>query len=147
MITINKKIFIKASPEKVWKVFINLENWPKLNSYCKYARHVSGPKWAAGSRFEFLSDYGFVKSKAKPIILKSNSNHFVEWVGTKPFIKGKHSFTFRKVRNGTEIINYEQFSGIGSPIIHLLNLKPKIEDSFRRFMAGLKREAERKSWP
>ena len=146
MITINKKIFIKASPEKVWKVFSDLENWHRLNPYCKYARHISGPKWAAGSRFEFLSDYGFVKSKARPIILKSNPNHFVEWVGTKPFIKGKHSFAFRKIRNGTEVINYEEFTGIGLPLISILNLKPKIEKSFEMFMGGLKRGAERKSW-
>ncbi len=117
-----------------------------MNPYCKYAKHVSGPKWAKDSRFEFLSDYGFLKTKANPIILKSNPPSFVEWVGTKPFIKGKHSFTFKKVKNGTEVFNYEEFTGIGLPVISILNLKHKIEDSFSMFMRGLKRESERKLW-
>lgn len=144
IIKIKQKIFISASPERVWKIFSNFDLWPKMNKYYKYAQHVSGTKWAKSSRFEFLSDYGIIKSKAKPVILKSNPPYFIEWIGTKPFVKGKHSFTFKKVKNGTEVINYEEFAGIGLPIISLLNLKPKIEESFREFNKGLKREAERK---
>ena len=146
MIKIQAKIFINAPPKKVWKAFSNLDLWPKMNHYYKYAKHVSGPNWAKGSRFEFKSDYGFMKFVASPIILKSNQPYFIEWVGTRPLIKGKHSFTFRKIRNGTEVTNYEEFSGIGLPIVKLLNLKPKVEESFREFNKGLKREAERKSW-
>ena len=145
MITIKQKIFIKTSPEKVWKVFSNLNLWPKMNPYYKYAKHISGPKWAKGSRFEFLSDYGLFKFVATPIILKSNPHHFIEWVGTRPLIKGKHSFTFKKIKNGTEVINYEEFTGIGLPLVKLLNLIPKTEDSFREFNKGLKREAESKN--
>lgn len=142
MIKIHQRIFIEALPEKVWKIFSNLDLWPKLNPYCKYARHVLGKPWQVNSRFEFMSDYGFMNSTAKPVILKSNPPYFIEWVGTRPFIKGKHSFTFKKIKNGTEVTNYEEFSGIGLPIVRLLNLKPRIEDSFREFMKGLKREAE-----
>lgn len=143
MITIKQSIFINASPEKVWKIFSNLDLWPKMNKYYQYAKHVSGPKWSKGSMFEFKSDYGFFKFVANPVILKSSPPYFIEWVGTRPFIKGKHSFTFRKIKNGTEVINYEEFTGIGLPIVKLLNLKPKVEDSFREFMKGLKRESER----
>ena|SRR3989338_7259757 len=146
MITLKQKIFINASPERVWKAFSNLSLWPKMNRYYKYAKHVSGPKWAKGSKFEFKSDYGFMKFVANPIILKSNPPYFIEWVGTRPFIKGKHSFTFRKIKNGTEVINYEEFTGIGLPLVNLLNLKPKVEDSFTEFNKGLKRETERKTW-
>mgnify|MGYP001565303604 CR=1 FL=1 len=117
-----------------------------MNPYYKYAKHVSGAKWAKGSRFEFMSDYGFMNFTAKPIILNSNQPYFIEWVGSRPFVRGKHSFTFKKVKNGTEVINYEEFTGIGLPIVRLLNLKPKIEESFRQFMIGLKREAERKDY-
>jgi len=146
MMTIKQQIFIHTLPERVWEVFSNLDMWSKMNPYYKYAKHISGPKWAKGSRFEFLSDYGIVKSRAKPVILKSNPPHFIEWIGTKPFIKGKHSFTFKKIKNGTEVTNYEEFTGIGLPIINLLNLKTRVEDSFKEFNKGLKREAERKSW-
>ena len=146
MIKIKQTIFINAPIEKAWKAFSNLDLWPKMNPYYKYARHVSGKKWAKGSRFEFMSDYGWLKTSAKPIILISNPPYFMEWVGTKPFIKGKHSFTFRKSKNWTEVINHEEFTGIGLPIIYIFNLKPKIEGSFREFMKGLKREAERKSY-
>ena len=146
MIKIKQKIFINASPEKVWKAFTNLEKWPKMNPVYKYAKHISGHPWAKGSMFEFQSDYGFLKTKAKPIILRVNPPYFIEWIGTKPFIKGKHSFTFRKIKNGTEVTNYEEFDGIGLPMINILKLKPKIEKSFRYFMRGLKMEAERKNW-
>lgn len=146
MIKIQTRIFIYAAPEKVWKEFTNLEKWPKMNPFCKYAKHTKGHPWAKGAMFEFLSDYGFLKTKGKPIILRVNPPYFIEWIGTKPFIKGKHSFTFRKIKNGTEVINYEEFDGIGLPIINILKLKPKIEKSFKLFMQGLKREAERKSW-
>lgn len=145
MIKIQTKTFINASPEKVWKAFSNLDLWPKMNPYYKHAKHVSGPKWAKGSRFEFLSDYGFMKFTAKPLILKSNPPYLIEWVGTRPLIKGKHSFTFKKVKNGTEVINYEEFTGIGLPVVKLLNLKPKVEDSFKEFNKGLKTEAEKKN--
>ena len=146
MITIKHKIFINASPEKVWKEFTNLGKWPKMNSFYKYAKHTKGNPWTKGAMFEFQSDYGFLKTKAKPVILRVNAPNFIEWIGTKPFIKGKHSFTFRKIKNGTEVVNYEEFKGIGLPIINILKLKPKIEKSFELFMQGLKREAERKSW-
>ena len=146
MIKIKQKIFIHAPVENVWKAFTTLEKWPGMNPYYKYAKHISGYPWKVNSRFEFLSDYGLIKSKAKPIILKSNPPYFVEWIGTKPFIKGKHSFTFRKIKNGTEVTNYEEFTGIGLLIINILKLKPKIEKSFKLFMQGLKREAERKAW-
>lgn len=117
-----------------------------MNPNYKHARHVSGKKWAKGSRFEFLSDYGFMKFTASPTILKSNQPYFIEWIGNRSFVKGKHSFTFKKIKNGTEVINYEEFTGIGLPIINLLNLKPKIEELLKQFMKGLKREAERKRW-
>lgn len=172
MITINQAVLIRASPEKVWKVFSNLDLWPKLNPYYRHAKHVSGRRWAKGSRFEFFSDYGFVKNHksqrfghskssawflsmleniyfrhfrfaANVTILKSNPPYFVEWIGSRPLIKGKHSFTFKKVKNGTEVTNHEEFTGIGLPIMLILNLKPKIEDSFREFMKGLKKEAEK----
>ena len=146
MITINQKIFINAPPEKVWKIFSDLNKWAKMNPVYRYAKHVSGIPWTKDSMFEFQSDYGFLKTKARPRILRINPPYFIEWIGTKPFIKGKHSFTFRKVKNGTEVINYEEFDGIGLPIVKLLNLKPKVEDSFKEFNLGLKREAERKSW-
>lgn len=115
-----------------------------MNRHYKYAKHVSGQKWAKGSRFQFLSDYGFFKLVATPTILKSNPPHFIEWIGPRPLIKGKHSFTFKKIKKGTEVINYEEFSGIGLPLVNLLNLKPKVEASFRAFMIGLKRESEKK---
>jgi hypothetical protein len=143
MIKIKQTIFIKASPEKVWKLFSSLDLWPKMNHYCRYAKHTSGPKWAKGSTFKFKSDYGLFKFVANPIILKSNPPYFIEWAGTRPFIKGKHSFTFKKNKKGTEVINYEEFTGIGLPLVRLLNLKAKIEDSFREFNLGLKREAEK----
>ena len=98
MIAIKQKIFINASPQKVWKAFSNLDLWPSMNPYYRHARRVSGAKWAKGSRFEFMSDYGFMKFTAKPIILKSNPPNFIEWIGSRPFIKGKHSFTFKKVK-------------------------------------------------
>jgi len=141
---IKQKILINASPEKVWKTFSNLDLWPKMNRYYTYTKHISGQKWAKGSRFEFLSDYGFFKFAANPKILKSNPPYFIEWIGSRPLIKGKHSFTFRKIKKGTEVINYEEFSGIGLPLVKLLNLKPKVEASFKAFMIGLKREAEKK---
>ena len=146
MIKIKESIFVHASPEKAWKAFSNLDRWPKMNPHYKYAKYTSGTKWAKGSRFEFLSDYGFIKSKARPIIIKSNPPYFVEWAGTKPIIKGKHSFTFKKIKNGTEVTNYEEFTGIGLPILKILKLRPKIEKSFRLFLRGLKRETERNSW-
>ena len=117
-----------------------------MNTFCKYAKHTYGHPWTKGARFEFLSDYGIVKSQANPVVLKSNPPYFVEWIGTKPIIKGKHSFTFKKIKNGTEVTNYEEFTGVGLPIITILNLKPKIEKSFKLFLQGLKMEAERKSW-
>ncbi len=146
MIKLQAKIFINAPPEKVWKEFTSLDKWPKMNPFYKNAKHLKGHPWAKGSTFEFLSDYGFLKTKARPIILRVNAPNFIEWIGTKPLIKGKHSFTFRKVKHGTEAINYEEFDGIGLPLINILKLKPKIEKSFKFFMEGLKREAERKSW-
>ena len=146
MIKIKQTIFINAPPEKVWKEFANLEKWPKMNPVYRNARHISGMPWKKGSVFEFLSDYGFLKTKARPKILRVDAPNFIEWIGTKPLIKGKHSFTFRKIKNGTEVTNYEEFDGIGLPIINILKLKPKIEKSFRYFMQGLKMEAERKNW-
>ena len=83
-----------------------------------------------------------IKSKSVVKILNSKPPSSVVWAGTKPYIKGKHYLFFNKHKNGTEVINYEEFTGIALPSLALLNMEQKIQRSFMAFNKGLKKEAE-----
>jgi len=142
MIKIRHKIFIRATPRKIWSVFSQLGNWRTISPMYMYAKHVCGEPWAVNSKFTFAIDYGIFKSSSVARITECMPGRKVTWVGTKPLIRGKHTFVFRKLSKGTEVLNYEEFTGIGIPIIPILNLKAKINKSFQLFLEGLKKMSE-----
>jgi uncharacterized membrane protein len=143
MIVIEEKILINAPPKEVWKLFSNLDNWPKFNPMYKYAKQLSEDEFEVGSHFEFYSEIGMIKSKSLTTVLRSEPPNLISWMGSKKILRGKHTFAFNEVANGTEVTNYEEFTGPGIPLFLILGLKSKMRESFKVFLKGLKKECER----
>lgn len=142
MIKLKQVILSDSGIQKIWEIFSNINNWPKINPVFKYAKPIGNFKWKAGHHFEFFSDYGIIKSKSVCTIIECNPKKSVTWVGSKKFIIGKHSLFFKKVKNNIEVTNYEEFTGIGAYLLNF-GLKSKIDKSLKLFLEGLKREAEK----
>ena len=140
---LTKEIVIKASSQKVWKIFSQLEKWPKYCDCIKKAYWNSPKKWALNSTFVQTIKIGPIKRISYPRIIKIERGKYVTWAGTGSLVQGVHTLIFKKINNKkTKAVNKEYFKGILAPIIFPL-IKKKFEDYFKQFLDGLKKESEK----
>lgn len=105
---IKTSIVIQASPEKVWSILTNTEEYPNWNPFIK--------------SFEGQIKVGnTVKINAggmnfKPTILKFEKNKELRWIGRllfKGIFDGEHSFQIEDNGDGTVTFKHEEiFNGI-----------------------------------
>ena len=135
---------INADVKKVWKIFCQLENWPKWGGYIIETKWLSKEKWGEGSRFmQIVMGFGFIKQfKSQPRILEVKTYDTIAWTGTRKLIKGVHTFKFEKISNKTKVTNIENFTGLLAPIIFPV-IKSKFNIYFQQFLNGLKKESEK----
>ncbi len=135
---------INADVKKVWKIFCQLENWPKWGGYIIETKWLSKEKWEEDSRFmQIVMGFGFIKQfKSQPRILEVKTYDTIAWTGTRKLIKGVHTFKFEKISNKTKVTNIENFTGLLAPIIFPV-IKSKFNIYFQQFLNGLKKEAEK----
>ena len=140
---LTKEIVIKASSQKVWKIFSQLEKWPKYCDCIKKAYWNSPKKWALNSTFVQTIKIGPIKRISYPRIIKIERGKYVTWAGTGSLVQGVHTLMFEKISNKkTKAVNKEHFKGILAPIIFPF-IKNKFEEYFWQFLNGLKRESEK----
>ena len=111
---IKKEILINANIKKVWKIFSQLENWPKWSGCILKAKWISKDKWKKDSQFmQTVKGFGFIKQfKSNVKVIEIKPYKKVKWAGTRKLIKGTHAFEFIKIKGKTKVINPGPFGKI-----------------------------------
>jgi hypothetical protein len=111
---ISTEIDIKASPEKVWQILTDFNNFPQWNPFI---RKIKGaPK--VGTRLELYLHTSSGKSRTyRPTVTKVEPNRELRWYG-KSFIpgifNGERIFTIEPLKiNQVRFIHREIFTGLG----------------------------------
>ncbi len=122
------EIFLNASPEKVWNILVDFEQYSAWNPFIV----SSQGKPIEGSQ---LTNTMLNKGKAtvfKPIITKVDPYQEFEWLGSglMGMFKGRHYFILEDLGNGTTKLTHgEKFSGLLSGLI----MKMIGEDTLNNF--------------
>jgi hypothetical protein len=140
---IKTEIVINATPEKVWSVLTNFENYPNWNPFIKY---IEGhPK--VGERLSMRIAPPQAKEMSfKPKVLTSQTNKELSWLGHLLFpglFDGRHKFELIDNGNGTTtFIQSEKFKGVLVPLFKKL-LDINTRKGFEEMNQKLKELAER----
>ncbi len=134
---IRTSIEINASPEKIWKVFSNFENYPNWNPFLT---EVSG-EVKAGNQIK-INAGGMI---FKPTVLKFEENKELRWLGKLLFsgiFDGEHYFEIIDKGNGTStFVHGENFKGILVPLFKS-KLTGETKDGFVKMNKKLKELVE-----
>lgn len=141
MKSLETKINISASAEKVWEVLTDFDSYPEWNPF---VIKLSGNTEVGNQIVVNLKLENNDPQKFKPEVLVKDENREFRWVG-KLFIKGlfdgEHFFQLKEVENGVEFIHGENFSGVlVGPIMSLIG--DKTEAGFNAMNEALKTRVE-----
>lgn len=129
---IRTQITIQATPQQVWRILMDFENYPNWNPFIKT---LTG-KAEKGARLQaFIEPPGAKGMTFKPTVLVVNAHKEFRWLGhlfIKGLFDGEHIFELSDNGNGsTTLVQREQFRGILVPLFKkMLN-----ENTFRGFEA------------
>lgn len=136
---IKTTILIHATPQKIWEILTDFENYPNWNPFITSieGKLEKGNKITVNIKPPDGSSMTF-----KPTILKKTDNEALIWLGSilfKGLFDGKHKFQLIDNQNGTTtFIQSEEFKGI---FVWLFNPQ-KTEKGFKEMNQKLKEIAE-----
>ena len=114
---IKTTIQINASPEKVWSILTNFENYPKWNPFIK---SIKGDVKVGNKITARIEPPGAKGMTFKPRILAYETNKELKWLGHLWFsglFDGEHIFELIDNGNGTTtFIQREKFKGLLVPM-------------------------------
>jgi hypothetical protein len=141
---IRREIIIDASPQKIWSVLINFEDYKNWNSQLIF---LGGNVKPNGNLHLKLSPEGASPYEFKPKIVIWEENKRFAWLaqtGLPRVFDGKHSFELQDLGNGqTLLINQEQYSGILSMLIKQLPMMKNAPQGFDKMNLEIKTRAEK----
>ena len=139
---IHTEISINATPEKVWAILTDFDNYPNWNPFIK---SISGDVRVGNkitTRLEFPLGQG---TTFKPKVLAFETNKELRWIGHLWFpglFDGEHKFELIDNKNGTTTFKQsEYFEGILVPFFQQV-LDKNTTDSFNLMNKKLKEMAE-----
>ena len=138
---IETNILIKATPEQVWALLMDFENYPNWNPFI---RSING-KQSVGETLEVqLQPPGGKGMTFQPAVLKVDPAKEFRWKGKLFFngvFDGEHYFILKKIgENETQLTHGEVFSGF---LVGLLSgMLSKTEDGFRLMNEAIKAQCE-----
>jgi len=119
---IHTSVKINASPEKVWKVLMDFENYSKWNSFIVA---ISGKPKKGNSIKVQLQGMAFT-----PKIISFEENNELKWLGHflfKGVFDGEHSFKLIETPDGTTFFEQsESFNGFLVPFLSKTLVKTKL---------------------
>lgn len=136
------EIVIKATPDKVWKVFTDFAAYPSWNLF---VQSFKGRPQKGGHIEVLLHLPGGKPMTFKPTVLQYEKNRELRWIG-KLFIPclfdGEHTFTLTDNGDGTTTFQqYEHFRGMLIPFMKKM-LEVNTLDGFRLMNEALKARVE-----
>lgn len=138
---IRTEIEINASAEKVWKILTDLENFSEWNPFVVKAQ--GNAKEGQTLKIEVqIPDSRLMKFT--PLVLKSEPNKELRWVGTSPLgsFRGEHFYQIETLgENKVRFIHGENFSGWLVRLTWFLEGK-RLEKAYQLMNEALKKRAE-----
>ena len=141
---IKTEILINATPDKVWSILTNFENYPTWNPFIKL---LTGEVKVGNKVTAKIVPPGGAGMTFKPKILTLKTNKELSWLGHFLFpgiFDGKHKFVL--VDNGnntTTFMQSEQFNGILLPFFEK-QLDNNTKRGFEEMNIKLKELSEQK---
>jgi len=141
---IRTEIYIKASPEKVWEVLTDFNNFPQWNPFI---RQINGdPKVGTKLKIHLHTSSG--KSRTyRPTVTKVEPNRELRWSG-KSFIpgmfNGERIFSIELKTNHVRFVHREIFTGLGVALAGD-RLDKDMYQSFEKMNDAFKEEVEQDS--
>ncbi len=135
------EIQINASPEKVWSVLTNLNQYTDWNPFIKKAEG----KIQEGEKLEVcISPPNRKEMVFRPTVKSVIENSEFSWLGRFIFpgiFDGRHIFSITKNENGCLLIQKEKFSGLLIPLMWN-SLEKGTREGFELMNNALKQRAE-----
>lgn len=136
-------IDINATPDAIWAVFEQIEQWPRWDSDAlKNVQWVSGEPWTKGARFEMQITKPMAFTLT-PEIMEIVLPVYVHLKGSGSGVIGEQHYIFKwnPETFATELRTLQEFSGM--PIIFMgSKVKQPILDGIAHLFGRIKQEAE-----
>lgn len=141
-IEIQTKILINATPEKVWSILTNFNDYPTWNPFIK---SINGEVKVGNKIIARIEPPESKGMTFKPKVLTYESNKELSWLGHLLFpglFDGHHKFELEDHKNGTTTFRQsEKFDGILVPLFKK-QLEVNTKQGFENMNAKLKMVAE-----
>ena len=141
---IKTEILIKASPEKVWSILTDFDDYPNWNPFIKSIKGEVAVGNIITARIEPPEASGMT---FKPEVLAFVPNKELRWIGHLLFaglFDGEHSFELIDNKNGTTTFKQNEiFNGILVPLFKK-SLDKNTTNGFIRMNQKIKELAEQK---
>lgn len=138
---IKTEILIGSTPERIWSILTDFENYPKWNSFIT---SVKGSVEKGNKITVKIKPSNGREMTFTPTVLTKTENMELSWLGQVLFaglFDGKHKFELKDNRNGTTtFIQSEEFEGL---FVRLFNLQKTI-NGFNEMNQKLKQIAEKR---
>jgi hypothetical protein len=138
--TVETKIDITASSEKVWGILADTNSYYQWNPFIK---SVSGVLKEGEEINVVLNPPGGSEFTFSPLVLKANHPE-IRWIGKflfKGLFDGEHYFRLETISaHQTRVIHGEKFSGLFIPFTN--SILKKTEEGFIMMNEALKKKAE-----
>jgi hypothetical protein len=112
------EIVINTTPENVWKVIMDFENYPTWNPFIK---SIKGNPTVTKNIEVVIQPTSKKPMQFRPKVLVCNPHKEFRWIGKlvlKHIFDGEHIFILKDNNNGTTtFIQYERFRGILVPFL------------------------------
>ncbi len=138
---IETKIVIATSPETIWKVLMDFDQFPKWNPFMK---SIQGEKAVGKQLVVKIQPPNSKGMTFKPTILTCNENEEFRWLGKlgiKGIFDGEHYFRLEPQGDATtKFVHGEKFSGV---LVGLMGKAlDKTRDGFQLMNEALKVRCE-----
>lgn len=141
---IKTEILINATPEKVWSVLTNFDNYPNWNPFLK---SIKGEVKVGNNITVTIQQTEAKETTFMPKVLTFKANQELSWLGRlliAGIFDGEHKFELTDNRNGTTTFRQsEKFKGILVPLFEK-QLDNNTKKGFEAMNKKLKELAELK---
>jgi len=138
MRTFQKTIDIAASPERVWKVMVDIERWPEWTKSVTSIKRLDGGSFAIGSRARISQPKHL---PAVWTVTQFGTNRSFTWSAPGPGFRVYGTHGVEAIEGGTRATLSLRFDGLLGGIVARLLRKLNVEYMDLE-AAGLKRRSE-----
>ncbi len=137
--SVHHEIIINADPEKVWKILIEMDEYPNWNPVMELIEGAvqEGNKM----KYKFTQDEN-TTSEIGATVLQIVPNKLLNQKGGIPLVLTfNHKYLLESSGNSTKVIIHEDYRGIG---VNFWNPRP-VEEAYTRLNVALKNRVEQSS--